>query len=1155
MISIEVDGQKIIAKEGMTLLDAAAEAGIIIPSLCASKNLLPYGACRMCAVETEGKKGYIYACSAYVSEGMKIKTISEKLFSLKRTLMELYLSDHPNDCLTCPKNLDCELQKWASYFGVRKIRFRGKSHLLSEVDESNPYFRFDPSRCIVCVRCVRACGEIQGNFALTIVGKGFDSVIKSVKKSSKNLNLFKINKVNKVNKVNEITKAYKTDKTADRIDKIGKSNIINNVNDIENISIADGADNFLNSECVSCGACVKECPTAALTEKNLFESGKTFSKTRTTCAYCGVGCSFEVQYKGDNIIRMIPNEDSLSNYGHSCLKGRFAWSYVKSKDRLTVPLLRDNLNEEFKEVSWETAYSYIAKKFKEIQYKYGINSIGAISSSRCTNEENYLMQKMVRAAFQNNNIDTCARVCHQPTGYALGTAFGAGAGTQDLSSMFKSDLIMIIGANPTEAHPVVGAFIRKMARKGADLIVIDPRITEVAKSPHVKAKFHLRPKPGTNVALLNAFAYTIIKEGLLKQDFIKDRCDIESFNLWEDFILNDNNSPEAAEVITGVAAKEIKEAAMLYARAKNAAIFYGLGVTEHLQGSTGVLAIANLAMLTGNIGREGVGVSPLRGQNNVQGAADMGAEPATLPGYRHISDDNIRNLFENEWNVKINRDPGMRLPDMLRNALAGKFKGLYVFGEDIVQTDPDSNRIIESLKAMDLVVVHDLFKTVTSEYAHVILPGSSFLEKDGTFTNWERRIQRVRKVLEPAGGKQDWQIIEDLSRCLTEYGGKHKSNNFTDEDVSTKSAEVTAERDNKQTVLPADGDNNAGKYKSDYIHPSEIMDEIARLTPSFALVSYEKLNKKPYSVQWPCNENTPNGTDILHKDAFIGGKGRFVITSFIGSKDYTTAEYPFILTTVRNLFQYNSSNNTRRTENSAWYDEDYLEINEEDAKRLNINNGDILLIESKKGKITLTAKISGRVMKGIVATTFHFPEFKTNILTSDYSDWSTETPEYKVTAVNIKRIEKVNNVNNINNKAKDKIGKNYYNNSKNGKNNNNINKESSNDYKQTETYDDEVIRMFKDLIRIFGVYPEDIAVKEITAHIKKYWEQNLIERLVEINKNNNYNNELIYNIYYKKNEVNDFGSYCDENNDRNTKINNDKLNKLIEIVLEAIKNL
>ena len=1071
MITIEIDGNIIDAEEGAILLDAANKAGIAIPSLCASKNLLPYGACRMCAVEAEGKKGYIYACSTHIVEGMKIKTYSEKLFALKRTLIELYLSDHPNDCLTCPQNLDCELQKWAAYFGVRKIRYRGKSHLLSDIDESNPYFRFDPSRCIVCARCVRACGEIQGNFALTITGRGFDSIIKSVKRGANNLNLPAINKINKGfivgnNKNNKINSAV-------------KSNVDTNFGGY-NENADKAADNFINSECVSCGACVKECPTAALTENNLFESGKAFSKIKTTCAYCGVGCSFEVQYKGDNIIRMLPVDDSLSNYGHSCVKGRFAWSYVKSKDRLTKPLLRNNLNEEFREVSWEEAYSHIAEKFIELQYKYGIKSIGAISSSRCTNEENYLMQKMVRTVFKNNNIDTCARVCHQPTGYALGVAFGAGAGTQDLSSMFSSDLIMLIGANPTEAHPVVGAFIRKMARKGADLIVIDPRITEAARSANVQAKFHLRPKPGTNVALLNAFAYTIIKEGLLKHDFIKDRCNIESFNLWEKFILNDDNSPEAAEVITEVPANEIKKAAMLYARAKNASIFYGLGVTEHLQGSSGVLAIANLAMLTGNIGRKGVGVSPLRGQNNVQGAADMGAEPATLPGYRHISDDRARGLFEKEWKVKLEREPGMRLPDMLRNALAGRFKGLYIFGEDIVQTDPDSNRIIESLKSMDLVIVHDLFKTVTSGYAHVILPGSSFLEKDGTFTNWERRIQRVRKVLEPAAGKQDWQIIEDLSRYLTEYGGKYKyeSGNLAAAFIKSaaKSANAAAEEDNRQTPPPAAGNKSFGNHNADlnYTHPSEVMDEIARLTPSFALVSYEKLDNKPYSIQWPCNENAPNGTDILHKDAFIGQKGRFIITSFAGSKDRTDRQYPFILTTVRNLFQYNSANNTRRTENNLWYCEDYLEISKEDAETLNIENGETVLIESRKGKINLTAKISGRVMKGVVATTFHFPELKTNVLTSDYSDWSTETPEYKVTAVNIKKIE-------IAKSAK---------------------KESSvsadADYRQTETYDEEAARMFNDLTKTFEAYDRETADREIAAHIKKYWEKELVERLIKL---------------------------------------------------------
>ncbi len=990
-VNIEIDGKNLTAYENTTILNAAKDAGIIIPSLCASKELLPYGACRLCAVEMIGKKGYVYACSVYASNGMKIKTYSNKLFSLKRTLMELYLSDHPNDCLTCSKNLICDLQNWAAYFGLRSIRYRGKSHLLAAADESNPYFRFDPSRCIVCARCVRACREVQGNFALTVIKRGFDSVIKA-------------------------------------------------------------GDNFLNSECVSCGACVKTCPTGALIEKTVVNHGKAGSAATTTCGYCGVGCSFNVEYKGNNIVRMMPNDKSLSNYGHSCVKGRFAWGYVQSGDRLKTPLLRNSLNEPFKEVSWEEAVFFAAKKFKEIQSKYGVKAVGGISSSRCTNEENYLMQKLIRTGFGNNNIDTCARVCHQPTGYALGVAFGAGAGTQDLGSLFDADCIMIIGANPTEAHPVVGSFIRKTARNGADLIVIDPRETEVAKSPHISAKYHLRPLPGTNVSLLNALAYIIIKEGLLNADFIKERCDIESFNLYEEFILNDSNSPEAAEAITGVYREDIVGAARLYAKAKNASIFYGLGVTEHLQGSTGVLAIADLAMLTGNIGRKGVGVSPLRGQNNVQGAADMGAEPSVFPGYRHVSDDNVRLLFEKEWNRKLDPEQGIRLPDMLRDALAGRFKGLYILGEDIVQTDPDANRIIASLKSMEFVAVHDIFMNATADYAHVILPGSSFLEKDGTFTNWERRIQRVRKILEPVAGKPDWEILIDLSNALG--------------------------------------------YKMNYSNPSEIMEEIAKLTPSFSGVNYDKLSRLG-SLQWPCTEDNPFGTEILHKDKFIRGKGRFIITSYIGSKNSVSKKYPYILTTVRNLFQYNCSNNTRRTENSVWYNKDILEISREDAKDLNINDGDTALIESRKGKVTLTAKISGRVKQGVVATTFHFPEYKTNVLTSDYSDWSTETPEYKVTAVSVK-----------------KYGDNkLY--ASDGYNADEPLQCLSNDKNKT-AYGGEIIRMFYNLVLIFAPYPEDSAINEITGHIKKYWERRLIEKLIYISENENcFNEEAVQSIVYE----------------------------------------
>ncbi len=969
-VKIEIDGNIVNTEQGSTVLQAAKQNGIYIPSLCDYSGLLPYGSCRVCGVIVEGKKGYLPSCSLYAESGMKIKTFSDELFSYKKTLMELYLSDHPNDCLTCFKNGICELQTAASYFGLSGIRFRGKSHLNLPVDNSNPYFLFDPKRCIVCARCVRACAEIQGNFALTVAGRGFNSFIKA---------------------------------------GWGKEN------------------SFFNSECVSCGACVKACPTGALIEKGVAEYGKPFKKTRTTCGYCGVGCSFNVETKGDKIIRAVPVDESLSNYGHSCIKGRFSFGYAKSGERLKYPLIRENLGLPLKEVSWEEAFVFVAKKFKGIQEKYGINAIGAISSSRCTNEENYLMQKLVRAAFSNNNIDTCARVCHQPTGYGLGVAFGAGAGTQDLSSAFESDVIMVIGSNPTEAHPVVGSFIRKTARLGAEIIVIDPRKTEVSKSPHIAARYHLRPLPGTNVILLNAMAHYILKENLIKKDFIEKRCDEESFRLWKDFIINETNSPEAASKISGVPKEDIEGAAGLYAKAGKASIFYGLGVTEHLQGSTGVLAIANLAMVCGNIGKKGVGVSPLRGQNNVQGAADMGAEPSSLPGYRHISDEKARAVFEKIWDVKLDGVPGMRLPDMLRGGLDGRFKGIYIMGEDIVQTDPDSNRIIESLSNMETVVVHDLFKTSTAEYAHVLLPGSSFLEKDGTFTNWERRMQRVRMVIEPIAGLQDWQVIAGISGAMG--------------------------------------------YEMPYGHPSEIMNEIALTTPQFAGVSYDLLEKNG-SMQWPVNAENSGGTPILHKDKFARGKGRFMITKFIGSKDAVSEEYPFILTTVRNLYQYNCSNNTRRSFNSLWYGRDVIEVCGEDAEKLDIKDGNLVLVKSKKGAVTLNAKISGRVMPGVVATTFHFPEFKTNILTSEYADWSTETPEYKVTAVSISKAE---------------------------------GPFASREFKPLLKGNDEIKSMFLDICRIFSPYPADIAAGEVQNHIDKYWEPVLRIKLFEIYGGNEIN--------------------------------------------------
>ncbi|MEZ0361862.1 MAG: formate dehydrogenase subunit alpha [Hydrogenobacter sp.] len=899
MVTLEIDGIRVSVPEGTSVLRAASVAGIRIPKLCATDTLKAFGSCRLCIVEIEGRKGYPASCTTLVEEGMKVRTHSEKLEKLRRGIMELYISDHPLDCLTCPANGNCELQDMAGYVGLREVRygFDGKNHLNLPKDESNPYFTFDPSKCIVCYRCVRACDEIQNTIALTVEGRGFASLVKP--------------------------------------GPTGK---------------------FATSECVSCGACVLACPTSALMEKSVIEQGIPDRSVRTTCAFCGVGCSFNAEVKGNKVVRMTPNKEGGANHGHSCVKGRFAWVYVYSEDRVTKPMIRKSIDEPWKEVSWEEAINYVAKEFKRIQEKYGKYAIGAITSSRCTNEEVYIIQKLVRAVFGNNNVDTCARVCHSPTGYGLKAAFGTSAGTNNFDSVRWADVIMIVGANPTEGHPVFGSLLKRRLREGARLIVIDPRKIELVETPHIRADYHLQLRPGTNVAILNAMAHTIVSEGLENKEFIEQRCDIEAYKKWREFILRPENSPEAVESITGVPARLIRGAARLYATGGRSAIYYGLGVTEHTQGTTAVLALANLAMLTGNIGKEGTGVNPLRGQNNVQGSCDMGSFPHELSGYRHVSDPEVRKLFEDVWGVKLDPEPGLRIPNMWMLALEGKFKGIYIQGEDVLQSDPDVNRVIQALKSMECVVVHDIFMNETAKYAHVFLPGCSFLEKDGTFTNAERRIQLVRQVIPPMCGKQEWEVVMDIA--------------------------------------------NAMGYPMRYSHASEIMDEIARLTPSFAGVSYEKLERLG-SIQWPCNEKAPEGTPIMHKDGFVRGKGMFHITAFVPSPERTTERYPLLLTTGRTLFQYNVGTQTRRTPNIFWYKEDVLEIHPHDAQQRGIKDGDYVKLESRKGWVILKAKISDRVAPGVVYTTFHFPEINTNVVTTDYSDWATNCPEYKVTAVQV----------------------------------------------------------------------------------------------------------------------------------------------------------
>ncbi|MBC7787345.1 MAG: formate dehydrogenase subunit alpha [Methylophilaceae bacterium] len=906
LITLSIDGRNVTVPDGTSIMRASIIAGITVPKLCATDSLEPFGSCRLCVVEIEGRRGYPASCTTPVAEGLKVHTQTSKLADIRRGTMELYISDHPLDCLTCATNGDCELQDMAGAVGLREVRYgyEGENHLKAEKDESNPYFTFDPSKCIVCSRCVRACEEMQGTFALTISGRGFES------------------------------------------------------------KVASGIENFMDSECVSCGACVQACPTATLIEKTVIDAGLPEHSVTTTCAYCGVGCSFNAEMKGEEVIRMTPNKNGGANHGHSCVKGRFAWGYATHQDRITTPMIRKSIHDAWQVVGWDEAINYAAIEIKRIQAKYGKDAAGGITSSRCTNEEVYVTQKLVRAVFGTNNVDTCARVCHSPTGYGLKQTIGESAGTQTFDSVMQSDVIMIIGANPTDGHPVFASQMKRRLREGAKLIIADPRAIDLVSSPHVQADYHLKLRPGTNVALISALAHVLVTEGLVKEDYVKERCEWDSFLVWRDFVAQPKNSPEALSSELGVPAEELRAAARLFATGGNAAIYYGLGVTEHSQGSTMVMGIANLAMATGNVGREGVGINPLRGQNNVQGSCDMGSMPHEFPGYRHVSDNDARAEFESAWGRPLSAEPGLRIPNMLSLATEGGFKALYCVGEDIAQSDPDTQHVTHALESMECVIVQDLFLNETAMYAHVFFPGASFLEKSGTFTNAERRISPVRRVMTPKNGNgeagmEDWEITAKLSTALG--------------------------------------------YPMHYTHAADILDEIAALTPSFKGVSFKKLDELG-SVQWPCDDENPAGTPTMHIDEFVRGKGKFFITEYIPTTEKVTKKYPLILTTGRILSQYNVGAQTRRTENTSWHAEDTVEIHPHDAEERGVVDGDWIGITSRAGETVLRAKLSERVQPGVIYTTFHHPESGANVITTDNSDWATNCPEFKVTAVQVTKV-------------------------------------------------------------------------------------------------------------------------------------------------------
>jgi len=866
----------------------------IIPTLCDDDNLRPYGACRVCSVEVkyneDGPKRTVASCHTPVSPGMRIYTNSDSIKTLRKNIVELVLSDHPPECLTCEVNGNCELQDVAASVGVRQIRYaKGVNHLDREKDLSHAYMRMDLSKCINCSRCVRSCDEVQGQFTLTMTGRGFESRI-----------------------------------TTD--------------NDML----------FGDSSCVSCGACAQTCPTSAISDVFQSKSVEADKKVRTICSYCGVGCNLEVAVKNDEVLSIRAPQDAI-NAGHTCLKGRYAFKFYNHEDRLTSPLIRKN--GELVPCSWGEAFDFIKDKFESIKAEHGSDAIAGISSARCTNEENFLFQKMIRQLVGTNNIDCCARVCHSPTAWGMQQSFGTGAGTNPATDIPLADLLFVIGANPTSAHPVTGAKIKQQALSGAKLIVIDPVKTELA----LLADYHLQLRPGTNIAVLNMMQYFIVEAGLVDYKFIEERCEggLEFVEKIKELDV------DAMAKISGLDKDHVKEAALAYASANNAMEFHGLGVTEHSQGSQTVMLISNLAMLTGNIGRPGVGVNPLRGQNNVQGAADMGCQPHQGPGYMSMDKKEIQDYYQDKFDLPTPTTVGKKIPEMFDGAIDGSVKALWVFAEDVVQTDPNTHHVIKSMNALDLLVVQEIFMSETAKMADVILPGSTFLEKSGTFTNAERRVQQVNAAVKPLEGcKTDGQIIVEMMRKL-------------------------------------------GYEQPDY-DAAEVLKEVANVVPFFEGITWEALTVNPMGLQWPVNKKGED-TKILHVGEFKIGKGKFHYYDWRESEELVKHrnEYPFILTTGRELQHYNCATMTRRTANAEILPKDVIMLNPKDAKDKNLLTGDRATLKSDRGEITLEVEVTDRVKRGIVRTTFHFPEVLINEVTSGVADEETKCPEYKVVAVDV----------------------------------------------------------------------------------------------------------------------------------------------------------